>query len=80
MHLAKNEPLIIGLFMRDLNMPSLKIIFDLFSLVQKQQRKGSTIIVKWFVNSYDLSVQETAKDFETLFDLNSEIIPTRVEC
>lgn len=78
-YLAKNEPLIIGLFIDELDTFNLKVIFDLFSFLKKHQRSDSFVIVKWFLSPFDESIRQTARDFTELFDLNSEIVPSNLK-
>lgn len=74
LYLEKEQDLAVGIFFTELNLPSLKIVFNLFKVLNQHVQAGSNIQVKWFVQAFNQEIYDTAKDFDQLFELNMEVI------
>ncbi|MEQ8470575.1 MAG: SiaC family regulatory phosphoprotein [Marinoscillum sp.] len=74
LYFEKETDLAVGIFFTEMNVSSLRIIFNLFKVLSGYTRAGANIQIKWFAQAFDKELYNTAKDFDQLYDLNMEVI------
>lgn len=56
-----------------INASTTKLLFNLFSLLQSESKKGNQVVIYWVVEEYDEDLVDIGLDFKNEFDLDFQI-------